>query len=217
MTFRELQERAKFYAQVGGFTDTLTPPAWAALVARAYREHCLRVGAVVTTDTISVVASTSEYNLPSDKRTGKVYRVWLDEEPLDHIGMMALLQQHPTYPFDDEGTPTSWYQPSGQSIGLYPCPSASGTLTLLCVQAPSDLAADTDVPVIDDRDHEDIARLAYVLHVEPVATGDEAKRCYAVRAEYERNAARQEAENSARRDVGRVLQRRDPGRSVVSL
>lgn len=105
--------------------------------------------------TVTLVASTQDYALPSDFKT-EMYAV--DATNNNELALVSLQALAQNYPGDltTEGLPeryTIFNSDDGSKyIRFHPVPSAAGTINLPYIAKPAALSGDTDQPILDLED-----------------------------------------------------------------
>lgn len=172
MTFEELQQRAAYYATIGAFTDSETPPDWPTLVNRAYRQYMTATRAIVAFATSQTVASQSEYDVPAT-----LYDIsemaYDGKTKLGARSIGWINEVYPAFASTPPGTPLYWCMTRPRTFMLYPTPVTGGvSLAFTGTGLPTPLAAGSE-PEVDEGQHEAIALLAAILHCAPLARGEE--------------------------------------------
>lgn len=135
--------------------DEETPQTYKnAHLHRWINEGCVEIArateAFQTSDTIDVVASTREYDMPTDMI--RAHRVDFETDDGDHHATLTHRDFHNAdavqWHGDNEGMPTlytMWGMPGSVKLILYPSPAYAGTLTVHYYKLPALAEADTDV------------------------------------------------------------------------
>lgn len=106
-----------------------------------------------TTGTLTTVAGTQEYSLVSnfsDIDAQNIISVAIQgssEAKLPYYPFNQLRASEPDFDIDATGVPTKWYVKSG-NIGLHPVPGDTYSIAIDYYKLPTELSADSDVPII---------------------------------------------------------------------
>lgn len=120
-------------------------------IEKAQEQFVLDTRCLKDVSSVTIVAGTSEYNLPSD--IFSVLRVAHNGKKLESISAYELDVLLNSDWSDDEGTPSRYYvdtDPNNKKIRFYPIPQsgdASVTTTIEYIKIPPALSADASVPL----------------------------------------------------------------------
>jgi hypothetical protein len=132
--------------------DFLTDGRWNLLINQINRMFVVRTAGIVSTDTQSIVAGTSDHTLPTD--CARVIRVWYDgTDPRELVltDPSGLYQQIGDGWRSLEQDPPEYYLTQGLTkIRMVPIPAANETDGLLIdyIDEPAILVDNTDVPEV---------------------------------------------------------------------
>lgn len=176
MTYAEMKTRVEDLCRLEGWSDLPTPPDWGALVNRALGQFSALGEYIWDEHSFDTVAGAAEYSL-LDADT----RDWINVVSVCYGSAPCQLQRSnpveqaiisETWWRDAHGVPAYWWLSSPNLMRLHPVPNGAYHVYLIGVRAEAELDSDADTPVVYDRYHDAICKLAAAEHGETYATSE---------------------------------------------
>lgn len=189
MQFDQMRDRVEALCKLGGWSNNEPLPDYAFLVNEGLRLFTAVSQHNVENKTIITVIDQERYSV-SDSTDPRGWVLLFDDAtygttaPLYQTTRTNLRYGNRMWRQAASGTPRQWFWASPTEIGLYPKPSAAGTIAYFQgVRHEPILDADSDVPLLDDDYHEGICLLGAWYQGKATAMGEFADKLAAYRAE----------------------------------
>lgn len=153
-TFVDLQNAVIAKARLDATADLPRTKDW---INQVYSQVCVENEVIVTSSNISLTAGTAGYDLSGQATIARIKGAFVTSggvvyTPLKQVSLDAILKARQA----SGGVPTSQSTPEVYALAgyktleVYPTPAAADTLTIYAVNFPTALAADANVPVIQE-------------------------------------------------------------------